>query len=121
MLPSVQRAHPRCVNVRIASCEHIGNSHRCRTRSAISHDVSCCGDLFRRAEYEAARRLWNATIDKHPGLIVRCTGVPDWGVPAEFVRAAFGANYARIARVKAQYDPTNFVRVNQNITPAASA
>jgi len=86
MLPSVQRAHPGGVNVRIASCEHIGNSHRCGTRSAISHDVSCCGDLSRRAAYEAARRLWNASIDKHPGLIVRCTAVPDCCVPAEFSR-----------------------------------
>jgi FAD/FMN-containing dehydrogenase len=28
-------------------------------------------------DYDAARRIWNATIDKHPGLIVRCLGVAD--------------------------------------------
>ncbi len=34
------------------------------------------------------------------------------------IRAAFGANYARLAEVKKRYDPTNFFRINQNIVPA---
>jgi FAD/FMN-containing dehydrogenase len=28
-------------------------------------------------EYDSARRIWNASIDKHPGLIVRCAGAAD--------------------------------------------
>jgi FAD/FMN-containing dehydrogenase len=29
------------------------------------------------ADYDAARRIWNAAIDRHPGLIVRCLGAAD--------------------------------------------
>jgi FAD/FMN-containing dehydrogenase len=34
------------------------------------------------------------------------------------VRASYGANYDRLAAIKAKYDPTNLFRVNQNIKPA---
>jgi hypothetical protein len=27
--------------------------------------------------YERARKIWNASIDKHPGIIARCAGVAD--------------------------------------------
>jgi hypothetical protein len=35
------------------------------------------------------------------------------------IRATYGKNYARLAQIKAKYDPNNFFRVNQNIQPAA--
>ena len=35
------------------------------------------------------------------------------------IRATYGDNYARLAQIKAKYDPTNFFRVNQNIRPEA--
>jgi FAD/FMN-containing dehydrogenase len=36
----------------------------------------------------------------------------------ERVRTTYGANYDRLAQIKAKYDPDNFFRINQNIQPA---
>ena len=35
------------------------------------------------------------------------------------VKATYGANYTRLAQVKAAVDPDNVFRVNQNILPSA--
>jgi FAD/FMN-containing dehydrogenase len=37
----------------------------------------------------------------------------------ERVRATYGANYDRLAQIKAVYDPENRFRTNQNIRPAS--
>lgn len=35
----------------------------------------------------------------------------------ELVRVAYGPNYARLVQIKKKYDPTNVLRLNQNIKP----
>ena len=36
--------------------------------------------------YETARKIWNASIDKHPGIIARCTSVADVTAAVNFAR-----------------------------------
>jgi FAD/FMN-containing dehydrogenase len=47
------------------------------------------GRVFRHgdSEYDAARQIWNASIDKHPGLIARCSGLADVIDAVRFARA----------------------------------
>ena len=57
-----------------------------------------------------------AAVQPH---VPRAVYVNDLGEEGEErVREAYGANYARLAELKKQYDPTNFFRLNQNIQPA---
>src|SRR3954470_9921832 len=39
------------------------------------------------AGYDAARRIWNASIDRYPGMIARCAGVADVVHAVRFARA----------------------------------
>ena len=46
---------------------------------------------------------------------------PGVGADPDAVREAYGANYDRLAKIKAEHDPTNMFRMNQNILPAGLA
>jgi hypothetical protein len=50
------------------------------------------------------------------GLYVNFSGFGEEG--EQLVRAIYGENYERLARLKERYDPTNLFHLNQNITPA---
>ena len=61
--------------------------------------------------------MWEAVQPFSPGSVyVNFLGVGDQG--DERVQAAYGLNYARLAQIKATYDPTNLFRLNHNIPPA---
>jgi len=44
--------------------------------------------LLEDAGYDKARQIWNASIDKHPGLIARCAGVADVVHAVKFARGS---------------------------------
>ena len=70
------------------------------------------------AEGEAKARAWVRAL--HNSLQPHADGVYVNNLEDEGdarVREAYGANYARLSRVKAQYDPRNVFHVNQNIPP----
>ena len=49
---------------------------------------ACRGSVIRPgdAEYDTARRIWNGSIDKHPGVIVQCSGLADVIAAVRFAR-----------------------------------
>jgi hypothetical protein len=63
-----------------------------------------------------AKDYWEAVHAFNPGGAYVNFMMADEG--DDRVRASYGPNYERLARVKAEYDPQNFFRVNQNIRPA---
>ena len=65
---------------------------------------------------EWTRSFWSQLRPYADGTYVNFLG--DEG--ADRVRDAYGtAKYARLGAVKAEYDPTNLFRLNQNVEPAA--
>jgi FAD/FMN-containing dehydrogenase len=66
-------------------------------------------------EREWTRSFWSALEPWHTTVYVNFLG--DEG--EERVRAAYGAEkYERLKTLKRKYDPDNFFRINQNISPA---
>ncbi len=65
------------------------------------------------------RDTWNAVKQFGTGEVyLNFTGRAD-EAPDAGVDSALGRNMARLAEIKAKYDPDNFFRVNDNIAPAA--
>ena len=64
------------------------------------------------------RAFWDAALPFSDGkTYFNFPGLLEEGDAA--VRDSYGANHARLARIKGAYDPGNLFRLNQNIRPAA--
>ena len=65
------------------------------------------------------RAFWDAALPFSDGkTYFNFPGLLEEGDAA--VRASYGANHERLARIKAAYDPDNRFRLNQNIRPSGS-
>jgi FAD/FMN-containing dehydrogenase len=65
------------------------------------------------------RAFWDAAVPFSDGkTYFNFPGLLEDGEAA--VRSSYGSNHARLARIKAAYDPDNRFRLNQNIRPAAA-
>ena len=64
------------------------------------------------------REVWDA-LERHStgGLYLNFPGLGE--EKEALVRAGYGANYERLAALKAKYDPENLFRMNLNIAPAS--
>jgi FAD binding domain len=60
----------------------VGHDRIERFQAAFRGEVIQPGD----SGYETARKIWNASIDKHPGIIARCSGVADVVAAVNFAR-----------------------------------
>jgi FAD/FMN-containing dehydrogenase len=70
------------------------------------------------ANVEWVRSAWNEIREYGTGdVYLNFTGLAD-EAPTAGVDSAFGRNLRRLAEIKRQYDPDNFFRANNNITPA---
>jgi FAD/FMN-containing dehydrogenase len=66
------------------------------------------------------RAFWDASVPFSNGqTYFNFPGLLEEGDAA--VRSSYGSNHARLARIKAAYDPENRFRLNQNIRPAAAS
>ncbi len=83
----------------------------------LSVDSSWLDPADDAANIAYTRAFWDAAVPYSDGkTYFNFPGLLEEGDAA--VRASYGANHDRLARIKAEYDPENRFRLNQNIQPA---
>ena len=82
------------------------------------HVVQLRGD-WDTPEAEASARQWTKALRAVLDPFSRGMYVNHLSEPSDnYVRAAYGPNYRRLAEIKKKYDPTNLLALNPNIKPA---
>ncbi|MGZ5269807.1 MAG: BBE domain-containing protein [Ramlibacter sp.] len=114
----VRHPHPRreSLDLRTSNVLRQGNA-----RIAMRYDCFPVSIWDARADDDVsirwARDVWSAVRPFSAGG-VHANNLGDEG--EDRVRAAYGANHARLAALKAKYDPSNVFRLNQNVRPSSS-
>ena len=65
------------------------------------------------------REAWNRLAPHSTGAVYLNFLGPEERDAEPLLHSTFGANYDRLAEVKARYDPTNLFRLNHNIRPGS--
>jgi len=82
------------------------------------HVVQLRGD-WDTPEAEASARQWTKALRAALDPFSRGMYVNHLSEPSDnYIQAAYGANYRRLAEIKKKYDPTNLLALNPNIKPA---
>ena len=77
--------------------------------NSIAGEVLLAGS----AGFEQARSVWNAMIDRHPGVIVRCKNTDD------VIAAVSEAAAAEAVKEEAGNNPQNLLHPGENSSPAS--
>jgi FAD/FMN-containing dehydrogenase len=85
----------------------------------VHHPYALWESAERDAEHMAWARAISADLKRFAAGGIYLNFIGDEG--HERIRAAYGENYERLARIKARYDPDNFFRLNHNIVPSVAA
>jgi FAD/FMN-containing dehydrogenase len=99
----------------------VGEEDTAFAQRSASYMISIDGMWTDEADDDAnvawVRSAWNEIAEFGTGEVyLNFTGLAD-EAPQAGVDSAFGRNLARLAEVKATYDPDNFFRINNNIVP----
>jgi FAD binding domain-containing protein/berberine-like enzyme len=85
---------------------------------ASGHALQLRGDWDMPGE-EASARQWTKALRAVLDPFSRGMYVNHLSEPSDnYIRAAYGPNYGRLAEIKKKYDPTNVLELNPNIKPA---
>ena len=113
----VPTMHRRCTCIRSTARRRRSGTQLRRGATATTWPVSLSASIGTRRKRRisaGAKEYWTA-LHPHSAGGAYVNFMMDDG--EDRVKATYGGNYAKLAKIKKKYDPNNFFRVNQNIRP----